>query len=163
VVVTWAKTAALAPGTAGAAGPSVSGISASPATTGDPSDMHIPEQQALWAPNFWDPPSVAWPNCPTSSMPSTPTLTTDHGLREVTTMAWPVRPYKDCPSGTLSLQATSDGSHWKSLGSKHIDVSVPSTLTIVSDACLVGTWTYQSSYVADDGTYVNSHTATITC
>lgn len=49
--------------------------------------------------------------------------------------------------GTLSLQASVDGSHWKTLAQTHTpDMTV-------SHACLEGVWSYRGFYVADDGSF----------
>lgn len=49
--------------------------------------------------------------------------------------------------GTLSLQASVDGSHWKTLTQTH----TPDTNA--SHACLEGVWWYRGFYVADDGSF----------
>ena len=53
--------------------------------------------------------------------------------------------------GTLSLQASVDHSHWKTLAQTH--GSVWSFGAPVTAQCRSGTWWYQGYFVADDGSF----------
>jgi hypothetical protein len=55
-----------------------------------------------------------------------------------------------CFPGTLSLQASLDQSHWKTLTSRHETATDDEA---VSHPCLSGTWWYQGQYATDDGTF----------
>jgi hypothetical protein len=85
------------------------------------------------------------------------------GSQRVGAYAWPKGSALQCPSGTLELRATPDGTHWKTLDSAHADLSHSTALTTVFHPCLRGTWTYQSVYTADDGTYKSAHSNTFSC
>ena len=51
-----------------------------------------------------------------------------------------------CFPGTLSLQASMDQTHWKTLASQHTEMNDVS----VDHTCLSGTWSYRGFYVTDD-------------
>jgi hypothetical protein len=55
-----------------------------------------------------------------------------------------------CVPGTLSLQASSDGTHWKTIASEH---ETTTELAYVSHACLQGAWLYQGQYTTDDQSF----------
>jgi len=57
----------------------------------------------------------------------------------------------NCIPGTLSMQASSDGTHWKTLASEH--ETTATFLTFVDHACLPGPWDYRGFYVTDDHTF----------
>jgi len=56
----------------------------------------------------------------------------------------------DCVPGTLSLQASVDQTHWKTLTSQHETTTAPAG---VGGTCLPGTWSYQGFYATDDATF----------
>jgi hypothetical protein len=57
-----------------------------------------------------------------------------------------------CFPGTLSLQASVDQTHWKTLTSLHETNMIPGGQFIFSPP-LSGTWWYEGKYVTDDGTF----------
>jgi hypothetical protein len=64
--------------------------------------------------------------------------------------------------GTLSLQASVDQSHWKTLASQHAGYYTGGAA--VSYTCLSGTWWYQGQFVSDDHTFKStSPQAQFTC
>jgi hypothetical protein len=68
---------------------------------------------------------------------------------------------ESCKPGTLSLQASVDHSHWKTLSQRHesswglenADLYGPVWGPAAIHPCLSGTWWYQGYYAADDGSY----------
>ncbi len=68
----------------------------------------------------------------------------------VTTSAFSFDPYGACASGTLSVQASADHSHWKTIAERHQDSWSGQSVT---GQCLSGTWWYQGYYVTDDGSF----------
>ena len=59
-----------------------------------------------------------------------------------------------CPvPGTLSLQASGDHTHWKTLAQTHESYWSKFTPSSVDHQCLSGTSWYQGYFVADDGSF----------
>ena len=56
-----------------------------------------------------------------------------------------------CSPGTVSLQASLDHTHWKTIASAHTTRELGGA-TVTHD-CLPGTWWYQGQYSTDDLTY----------
>ena len=108
------------------------------------------------------PPPVT-PTCPGGPIISAPTAS---GIGSFTTITGSSTTFKStCPAATLSLDATFDNAHWKTIDSVHMAANTAPAVQsgTVSHGCLPGSWTYRVLATADDGSYKSSQRATFAC
>jgi len=146
VVATWPKTAALAPGVVAAS------------TTGSGNRVEIPENARR--PPVVAPPSTPAPDCTPGENVAGPALSgTDVVALTAAPTGWKSA---HCQSGTLSLSATADGQHWKTLDSRRVEANTAGFVG-VRHPCLEGAWTYEAKFVSDDSSYKSTHSTAIGC
>ncbi len=69
------------------------------------------------------------------------------------TTTWAKGDSASCAPATLTLQASADGGHWKTLASAHTMGSTGNSFAYVQHSCLPGSWSYRTTYLTDDRSF----------